>query len=125
MEATLSVPELLKSVSKLDNTEFDQLLKKLHAQRAKRSVPSLTRRESAFLLIINEGFSSEKNDRLKELDNMMEMSKLSDTEAAELLDLSTELQDYTVKRLRALHELAKIRKVSLDELMEKLELSPI
>jgi hypothetical protein len=61
---------------------------------------------------------------MEELTNKMEFESITDEEHAELLCLSDETEKLAVERLRAVIDLAKYRKVSVDELMEQLLMEP-
>jgi len=49
---------------------------------------------------------------------------LTDEEYQELLELTTYMENLGVKRLEYLLELAKLRNLSLDEIVEQLQLKP-
>jgi hypothetical protein len=90
----------------------------------KRKVPHLSRKESKLLLRINQDLAPQKRQRIEELTDKMEFESITDEEHAELLRLSDEMEKLAVERLKAVIELAKHRKVSVDEMMEQLGMEP-
>jgi hypothetical protein len=73
---------------------------------------------------INEPFDPKKWDRLTYLDWKLEFSALSEKEAVESLKLTTAYEKYSIERLKALSQLAIIRKISLDQLLLQLDIIP-
>ncbi len=88
------------------------------------TVRHLSRKESSLFLIINEGLPGRDQDRIEELTDKMEFETITKSEHAELLRLTDTMEMAQVKRLKAIAELAKIRNVSLDEMMRQLGLEP-
>lgn len=126
MNAQPTVSEILDSVSRLGTEDFESLFKGiaiLHAQRSQ--MPALPREEADLLGQINEVFPREKWERLQYLDWKMETTGLSEKEAAESQRLAAAYESHSVRRLQLLVKLADLRKVSLDKLMEQLEIKPL
>lgn len=73
---------------------------------------------------INEGFSPEKWERLRQLDIKMEQDHLSEDEAQESLSLAEELEAHTVERFQYLKKLAALKTVSVEQLAHDLGISP-
>lgn len=73
---------------------------------------------------INEGFSPEKWERLRQLDIKMEQGHLSEDEAQESLSLAEELEAHTVERFQYLKKLAALKTVSVEQLAHDLGISP-
>lgn len=91
---------------------------------AQRQAPHLSRKESALLLKINQGLEPQQRQRLEELTDKMEFASISKEEHAELLRLADITEALTVARLKAVIELAKYRKLPLDEMMRQLGMEP-
>lgn len=128
MNAQPTVSEILDKVSRLATEDFESLFKKmavLHAKRSRISAPALPSEEAGLLAQINEVFPVEQWERLQYLDWKMENKGLKGKEADELLQLAAEYESHTVRRLQLLAQLADLRQVSLDELMEQLEIKPL
>ena len=87
-------------------------------------VPRLSRKETELFLIINQSLPAEQQQRIEALTEKMEFESITDAEQAELLRLTDAMESGQVKRLRAVAELAKVRNVSLGEMMRQLGLEP-
>ena len=82
-------------------------------------------RINAFLDIrINKEFPANKWERLQFLDWKTEFSTLNIKEEAEALKLAEAYEDFSVERIKSLAQLATIRRIHIDELMEQLGLKP-
>jgi hypothetical protein len=90
----------------------------------KKKVPHLSRKESELLLRISQDLAPQERRRMEELTDKMEFDSITDEEHAELLRLSDETERLAVERLKAVIELAKYRKISVDELMRQLGMEP-
>jgi hypothetical protein len=84
----------------------------------------LSPEETALFLKINRGLSEKQSRRLNELNEKIEASILTDAEQAELLRLTTRVEKLWVARLRAVIDLAKLRRVPPAEIMRQLEIEP-
>lgn len=87
-------------------------------------VPRLSKKETELFLIINQSLPAEQQQRIEALTEKMEFESITDAEQAELLRLTDAMESGQVKRLRAVAELAKVRNVSLGEMMRQLGLEP-
>lgn len=85
-------------------------------------IPRLSKRETQLFLRINRGLSEEQWRRMEELNEKVEESTITDEEHAELLWLAELAERISVDRLRAVIDLAKLRKVSPEALMKQLEM---
>jgi hypothetical protein len=88
----------------------------------KAKVPRLSKRETELFLRINRGLSEEQRRRMEELNEKVEESTITDEEHAELLRLAELAERISVDRLRAVVDLAKLRKISPEALMKQLEI---
>jgi hypothetical protein len=84
--------------------------------------PRLSKKETELFLKINRGLSEAQRQRLDELNEKIEDSFLTDEEHAELLRLTGRVEKLWVERLRAIIDLAKLRKMPPEELMRQLEI---
>lgn len=87
-------------------------------------VPRLSKKETELFLIINQSLPAEQQQRIEALTEKMEFESITNDEQAELLRLTDAMESGQVKRLRAVAELAKVRNVSLGEMMRQLGLEP-
>lgn len=124
METQISVDQILDKASQLNKQDLERLLTKLNLLRARYTAPSLSKKETNLLKKINAGFPAVKWARIAQLDAKMEFSDLTETEAKEHLILAEELENYTLQRFIWLKQLALLRNISVDEIMEELEIVP-
>jgi hypothetical protein len=85
---------------------------------------NLSKRESELLLAVNESFAHVQWQRYFELIDEREAETITKDELAELVELSNEIEEANAKRLQYLIELAQLRNVSLEQLMDDLDLKP-
>ena len=117
----MSVTEILNSAAGLESTKFEQLYRELLVLRMQKNgifVPNLV--ESQLLTKINSEFDPKKWERLTYLDWKLEFGSLDKKEELESLKLAEAYENYTVERLKCLSQLALLRQVSIDKLMEQL-----
>jgi hypothetical protein len=91
---------------------------------APKKARRLSKKETELFLKINRGLSDKQRRRLDELNEKIEESILSNKEHAELLRLTDRVEKLWVERLRAIIDLAKLRKMAPEELMRQLEIEP-
>ncbi len=117
----MSVAEILDTARGLDITKFEHLFSELSVIRIQKNKwPILNGVESQLLTKINNPFDEKKWERLKYLDWKSEFEMLSEKEESDLLKLSEIYESYGVEKLKNLSQLAQIRQISIDELMENL-----
>ncbi len=124
VEAQLSHNKLLEAVSQFSYTELEQFVAEVIALRAKRQTPSLPRRESELLMKINQYLSEDLQARFDELVAKRQDESLTPEEHNELLRLIEQVESIDAARIEALAELAQLRGVSVDELMDQLGIEP-
>ncbi len=121
MSVQMSVSEILNSVKGLEANKFEQLYRELFALRAdKNNIPILNEVESKLLNSINTEFDAQKWERLTYLDWKLEFGALTPKEESESLKLAEAYENYSVERLKCLSQLAKLRQVSIDDLIKQL-----
>lgn len=117
----MSVAEILQNAKRLETTSFEKLYQNLTALRVQRhGIPMLDGAESNLLERINSEFDTQKWERLQYLDWKIEFAALSEPEETESLRLAEDYELFSVERLRALSQLALLRQISLDELINQL-----
>lgn len=104
--------------------EILQTIKQKLLRTTKAKAPRLSKKETELFLIINQGLPADQQKRIEELTEKMEFESITDAEHAELLRLTDAMEIAQVKRLKAVAELAKVRNVSLSEMMHQLGLEP-
>lgn len=120
---TISVTEILNTAEGLETKSFERLYQKLYAQRVRRNgINVLNETETNLLSEINKEFDLKKWERLQYLDWKLESNSLTGKEELESLKLAEAYENYCVKRLKKIAQLAVIRQVSIDTLLEQLGL---
>lgn len=121
MNVQLSVSEIVQSAASLAAADFEQLYQSLSRLRSeKQKIKSQTVRELELLALINMTFEKDKWERLRYLDWKLENQTLNASEEQESLTLAEAYEAYSVQRLQYMVELALLRQVSLDALIEEL-----
>lgn len=118
----LTIPEVLKGISQLDTAELEAFLQTVGGMIARRKSPHLPAKESELLQIINDGYALDLQPRYKMLSEKLQQEQITEIEHEELTALITQMEQKNVERLQAMLELAQIRGVSLEMLMQELKL---
>ena len=119
-----NVDQLLQDVARLGSGELEQFTDRFLALRARRRAPSLPKREAELLQLINRGLPAEVRQRYDALNDKLHAETITDEEHQVLLGLIEQVKQSDVERLRHLIELAQLRQLSLDELMDQLGWRP-
>ncbi len=115
-----AVNTLFHEVERLDNRSLDNFISNIISLRVRRDTPN-TQKEEAFLLEkINKSLPIEQVDRLRKLNQKRIESGISEQENAELLVLLEKIEKLNVSRLKHLTSLARLRNISVRELMKQL-----
>ena len=120
MQTSPSVNAILTTVREMPIAELEQLVDQVIAIRAERVAPHLTADESALLARINQGLPAEDRARMRALIEKRDDETIAAEEWRELAALTDRLELLHADRLAALAELAKLRGVTLDEVMSQL-----
>lgn len=113
---------ILAAVRQLSIAELERLVDQVIALRAERVAPHLSADESALLARVNQALSSPERASLRALIEKRDTETLAPTEWQELTALSDKLELLHADRLAALTDLAKVRGVTLDEVIQQLGL---
>ena len=125
MDMQMPVAEIVRIAANLEIQEFESLYKKLSTLRLqKRGVPVMDETELKLLQEINKEFPADKWERLEFLDWKLEYRTLNEAEEVESLELAEAYEEFSVERIESLAQLATIRRIHIDELMEQLGLKP-
>ncbi len=96
------------------------------ASMGRITAPRLPAREAELLREINRGLSSDKWHRYSALKEKRRAGTLTAEEQTELIGLSDRLEELNVRRMECVVELARLRKKSVDALMDDLGIkSPV
>ncbi len=102
------------------------ILRTLHerlaaTRRARAQIAArLSGDESALLQTINRGFSSETWQQYEALKAKRRAGTLTPQEQTELIALSDQMEEMNVRRMESVSQLARLRRTSIDALMEDL-----
>lgn len=124
IEAELSFDKLLNAVEQLSLPELEDLMSQVMTLQAKRKAPCLSADETELMLTINQGLSPDMQMRFDELVVRRQAETLTQEEHQELLSLIDQIEKADAERMKYMAELARIRGVSLEVLMEELEIRP-
>jgi hypothetical protein len=129
MSLTIELPydleSQLREQAKRKGKALNQYITGLIQERVNLPKPesaSLSADETLLFQIINKGFSDEFWLKFHSLDKKRQQIKLTETERAELIAMSEEMENVHLDRLKALIELAAIRQTDIDTLMAELGL---
>jgi len=115
---------IFQTLSSLSLSDLDQVMKQVIGLRKQKLPGVLSQVEADLLKRINTPPPFEIQQRYNYLIDLRKQEKLTDGEYQELLELTTFTENLNVKRLENLLQLAKLRNISLDDLIEQLELKP-
>ncbi|MBE9074654.1 STAS/SEC14 domain-containing protein [Microcystis sp. LEGE 08355] len=125
IQAQLSKEDLLEAVEQLSLSELEGFFQDIIALKAKHHAPSLSKDETELLLKINQGLSQDNQGRYQLLINKRNEENLTEQEYQELLELSDQMEIHQTQRLEYLAQLARLRQISLTDLMTQLSIKPI
>lgn len=123
-EINIQMDEVLDGVSKLDTPELEQFFNQVSILLAQRKAPHLSPQEATLLQKINQGLPEASLQRYGELTEKLRAESISIAERQELHRLIDQIELADAERLQHLIELAQLRGVSLDELMDQLGIQP-
>jgi hypothetical protein len=115
-----SAEEIIQVVKQLPLPELEQLVDRVIAIGAERRAPHLTGNESELLSRINQSLPAGDRARLKELIDKRDAETITSTELHELIGMTDRLEKLQAERLAALAELAALRGVTFDEVINRL-----
>lgn len=124
VEAQLTTGQLLKAVEQMPQPELEQFVEQVVVLRARQRAPGLSRTESELLAKINQGVPAHLQSRYDELIAKRRADTLSQTEYDELLRLTEQVEEFDVRRVEWLAQLARLRMTTLPALMEDLGIKP-
>ena len=117
--------QLLEAALQLPRVELERFLTLLAARSRPSAAPSLPPSEAALLKKINQGLPPAAQDRFRLLVAKRQAYTLAPDELQELISLSERLEQIGAQRLEHLIELAALRRVTLDELLDQLGIKPV
>ena len=119
-EVNLDLDKVLDGVAQLDLVELEQFAFEVNNLVARRKAPNLPQRQVELLQQINKGLPVALRQRYEELNAKLLDETLTTEEQQELSGLVDQIEQFDVKRLKHLIELAQLRSVTLDTVMDQL-----
>lgn len=122
IQAKLTTEDLMAAIEQLEPEETEKITRRLLHLQARRRVSHLPEQEAELLQIIYREKRPGFQERFDLLNEKRRTFTLSPEEQDELVRLADEAEVFTVQRLQALGELAKLRQLTLPALMKQLGL---
>ena len=116
--------QLLEAASQMPREEMERFVARLFVLKARQETPALPERESELLTQINRGLIPAMGERMNKLIAKRQSGTISEDEVRELISITDEAERLNVERVKHLIELAALRNVTLDELMDQLGIRP-
>ncbi|HEX4950710.1 MAG TPA: STAS/SEC14 domain-containing protein, partial [Blastocatellia bacterium] len=113
---------ILAAVRQMSIAELETLVNQVIAIRAERIAPRLNADETALLARVNQGLSEVERTRMRRLIEKRDNESLAPEEWQELTALTDKLELLHADRLAALADLANVRGVTLDAVIQQLGL---
>jgi hypothetical protein len=121
------VEEWLRAEADREGTTPEALIARATAAQwaVARRAPRLSANETELLSRINDGFPASFWERFRPLRARMEAKALNEDERQEFIRLNARIEAKNTERIRLLGELARLRGVSLPQIMAQLDIGPI
>lgn len=117
--------ELLQAALRLPQVELEQFVSRLFTLKARESASVLSVREAELLTEIYRGLPGATQSRLNELIQKRQACAITESELQELDALTDQVELFDAARLERLIELAHLRNVPLQQLIQQLGLKPV
>lgn len=119
LKTELSKNDLLKGVEQLESVELDEFIREVLKIKANRQNDSGSLKEDELVLILSHNLNKKEQIRYNELINKRKNYSISDEELLELIEMNDLVEQMTVERTKAIIELAKLKKVSTEDIIER------
>jgi hypothetical protein len=116
--STLST--LYQEADRLDNQSLDAFIAQIMSMRLRREVSDGQKKEADLLKKINQSLSIPEINQFRFLNNKRVETGVSEQEQVELVRLLEKIEKLTVNRIKYLTQLARLRNISVRELMNQL-----
>lgn len=116
--------QLLEGAAQLDTPELKNFLSKVGLLLANRQESALSASETELIQKINQGLPIGTQQRYDELQTKLRNETIMPEEHQALLALVDVIEQASAERLKYLIALSQLRQVSLDNVMEQLEIKP-
>ena len=120
----LDLKAVIDGIAQLDLEDLESFASRINQLVAQKKAPNIPKREAYLLQEINEGLPIEEQQQYRDLVAKSADEDLTESEHQQLLELIPKVEAKQVERLKYLVELAQLRKISVDELMKHLGVTP-
>ena len=110
----------LNGLSGLDSAELEVVLNQIARLKVQRRIPIATQREQQLLETIAETLSAEQQTQFDTLLSRCEQEIITQDQLATLIALTDRVEEIHIQRWQALIELAALRQISVDQLIQQL-----
>lgn len=117
--------ELLNAASQLPQVELEQFVRRLFSLKARERTSVLSEREAELLEKIYQKPTAASQKRMNTLIKKRQGYTITPEELQELIALTDEAEAFDAARLELISELAQLRQVPLDQLIQQLGLQRI
>lgn len=124
IKSDIGVEQLLEGVAQLETVELERFLIQASLLLAQRKDAALSTTESDLLKKINQGLPTDIQQRYDDLREKLRCEELSSAEHKELLALVDVVEQASVERMQSLLALSELRQISLDVLLQQLDIHP-
>ena len=120
INSAIELDQVLEGIKKLDTPELEDFFAQVSMVVAGRKAPSIPQQESVLLQKINQPLSTDILTEYQKLSQKQRNDQITPDENDRLLDLVDVLEQADAERMQHLLELAQLRKLPLDKLIQQL-----
>ena len=121
INSAIELEQVLQGVDSLDTPELERFLAQVGTLLARRKAPSIPQREAVLLQQINRPLLPQPQQiQYQQLSQKLHTDNIAPSEYDALLNLVDMLEQADAERMQSLLELAQLRNLPLDILMQQL-----
>ncbi len=123
IKSRVTIQDLIEGVKQLSPSDLNEFILKVNRLHAQKIKVDLTQKERLLLEKINEKLPEVTQQRLEQLQSKKSEGELKDEEQEELLAIVDVIDDMNLERVQALKQLAELRGISVNEVMNLFKIS--
>ncbi len=123
IKSRVTIQDLIEGVKQLSPSDLNEFILKVNRLHAQKIKVDLTQKERLLLEKINEKLPEVTQQRLAQLQSKKSEGELKDEEQEELLAIVDVIDDMNLERVQALKQLAELRGISVNEVMNLFKIS--
>jgi hypothetical protein len=123
VDIPVSVEQLLRALRQMKDAELAEFCQQVAKLQAERRAAHLTVAESELFRRINCSLTQSEREEYDGLKDKRDAGTLTEVEHGRLVELSDRSERLHAERLAAVAELARLRRISLREMMQQLGLT--